>query len=410
MFLAVLGLSVLELGSALAADMNESDSEEVVEERRKDEAALNEDPEAQRRAIAEASDTDVPNQRSVSTSLEVYGSARIHAINRFDIETGDLESKLGDGNSRMGLRADWQYAPGWWLLVRGEIGLDLVESYTTRGEQIGDGGTTTRLAFAGLENETMMLLAGQNWSAYYQVAGITDRFAIFGGSASGVYNAGTAGQNTGTGRAEDVIQLRTYVQPDRWAPWLKPFNLNLQYQFEQPIPLLDNAKYEYGYGASAFLELQNEFGFGLAYNRAVVPDALATTGVSGLAGDAEAIALSTRGFGKRWYASFLVTRLKNMEVTDTGRYFDAEGIELYAQWELIDRWWLIGGFNALEPIDEDPLVGDFRIRYAVVGARFTFRSFERMLYAEYRIDDGRAVDGSKRKDEVTVGIRWDFSL
>lgn len=383
---------------------------EVVEERRIDEAALNEDPEEQRRALAQLPDTEVAEETEATTSFELYGSARVHAINTYDIETGSSEQKISDGNSRIGARADWQYSPGWWLIGRAELGIDLVENFTTRGDQFGDGGLTTRLLFAGVETRELTLTAGQNWSAYYQVAGITDRFAIFGSSASGVYNAATAGQQTGTGRAEDVIQLRTYVHPERWAPRLKPFKLNLQYQRGQPIPQVDDASYEYSYGASAFLEFQNEFGFGLAYNRAAVPENLVTAGTSGLNGDAEALAISTRGFGDRWYVSVLFTDLRNMETTDTGRYFDGRGFEMYAQWQVRDKWWLIGGYNALEPRDDEPEVGEYRVRYGIIGGRYTLKGFERMIFLEYRFDNGRTVDGSTGKDEFSIGMRWDFSI
>lgn len=390
-----------------AGEPHEKEPAEVVEERRVDEAAGIEDVEARRRALAQARDEDA--EYEARTELTPYGSARVHWINTFDPETLERKSRVGDGNSRIGLRGGWQFIPGWSLFGTYEAGLDLVENFSSRGELFGDGGMTTRLAYLGVEHEHVTVLAGQNWSAYYQVAGVTDRFAIFGGSASGVYNAGTAGQQMGTGRAEDVIQARTYVQPGRWAPWLKPFNLNLQYQAGQPIPGVDNAEFDDGVQASAFLETQSEFSVGIAYSRSLLPDEVPpAVAAVGMDGDAEAFAITTRMYGNRWYAALLYSRLKNMEVTDQGRYFDGDGIELYAQWEILDKWWLIGGYNWLEPDDEDPAIGEYRVRYTVLGARYSFRSFARMLYAEYRLDAGRFADGSKGKDEFTVGIRWDF--
>ena len=66
----------------------ESDVIEI-EERRTDEAALNEDPEAQRRARAFAAD-DAPGEvgsdtgkMQSTTSLEAYGSAHFHVINTY---------------------------------------------------------------------------------------------------------------------------------------------------------------------------------------------------------------------------------------------------------------------------------------------------------------------------------------
>ena len=282
--------------------------EEVVE-RRAEEALLNEDPEAQRQVRRELEEATEVAETPARYSWEFYGSARVHAINTFDVETGELRQRIGDGNSRLGLRGNWQYSPGWYLFGRYEGGFDLVENFSTRTDNSGNGGLTTRLAFLGVEHDSVTFAFGQNWSAYYQVAGITDRFAIFGGSASGVYNADTAGQQAGTGRAEDVFQVRTNVKPKNWVPWLKPFKLYAQYQLGQPIPKVDNLKYDFSYGFSAFLETQSEYGIGIAYNRAVVPDegqpALDRVGING---DSTALAISTRTFGDRWYVSVLYSR------------------------------------------------------------------------------------------------------
>lgn len=177
----------------------------------------------------------------------------------------------------------------------------------------------------------------------------------------------------------------------------------------QSIPGVDSAEFDYGYQASAFLETQKEFSVGIAYSRSILADeSLQPVAAAGIDGDAQALALTTRMYGKRWYAALLYSRLENMETTDQGRYFNADGLEFYAQWEVIDKSWLIGGYNWLEPDTEDPGIGKYRVRYAVIGGRHTFRSFERMLYAEYRIDDGRSVDGRRSKDEFTIGVRWDF--
>lgn len=237
---------------------------------------------------------------------------------------------------------------------------------------------------------------------------MTDRFAIFGGSASGVYNAGTAGGATGTGRADEILKARIYIDSDlQWFQHLKSGNPNLQVQRSQPIPRVDGAGYDFGAGASAWIETQSEYGITLAANFSRVPDSTLVRD-AGIDGDALAIAVSARTFGARWYVSALLTRLENIETMDQNRYINADGIEIYAQWEPIPNWWLIGGLNALEPDTDDPDAGEYRTRYGVIGARYSPSSFERMLYVEYRIDDSRTFDGSPLEDEITFGIRWDF--
>lgn len=384
--------------------------ESVIDNRRTDEAALNEDPEAQRRTRQQVSgEEDEPDAQWRQWEFDFYGSARVHLVRTFDIETLEHKDRISDGNSRIGARAEWEYLPDWHLFGRAELGFDVVESFSTRAQQFGDGGLETRLLFAGLDHANMTLVYGQNWSAYYQIAGITDRFAIYGGSASGIYNAGTVGQNTGTGRAEDVLQARFFIENEKWLGSLKPFNLNLQAQQSQPIPRVDGETFDYGFGASAWLETQTEFGIGLAYNRSHIEDIGRPAIIAaGMDGDAVAAAISSRWFGARWYISAVYTRLNNMETTDQGRYFNGNGLEIYGQWELIENWWLIGGWNGIEPDEEDPDVGEYRVAYAVVGGRYSFDSFKRMLYVEYRYNEGRLTDGTRLEDEITVGVRWDF--
>ena len=401
--------------TALQQESDDADEAEEIEERRSDEAALIEDPEAQRRALAlaaqeEAEELDTgPGEFEPESSIEFYGSARVHVINNYDVVTGDQSIRVGDGNSRAGARAEWEYRSGWYLYGRGELGFNLVDNFTTRGAQVGDDDFDVRLGYVGIDHENLSIVAGRNWSAYYQVAGVTDRFAIFGGSASGVYNARTAGNATGTGRADEVIQGRLYVTPgEGFFGNLKPFRLNLQYQLGQQIPFVPGEKYDFSYGASAFLETNNEYSIGIAYNRAEVPvDRMAILN-AGIDGDASALAFTTRAYSNRWYAALLFSRLRNMEVTNEGRYFNGTGIEFYAQWEFKENWWLIGGANVLEPDSDDPDVGAYRVRYAVIGGRYSFDSFRRMIYVEHRLDDGRLVDGSLPKNELTIGVRWDF--
>ena len=408
----VLLAAVLLAAEFAAAEDDPSAAEEQISTEtqgtRLDEAALEEDPEARRRKETDAGVEQAPTADRGRFSLDLYGSVRTNVINTFDPETGDRSVRVGDGNSRAGARVSWEYAPGWNLIGRGEAGFDAINQFTTRGPEDGDGGLTRRLLFAGVDSDNLTLTYGTDWSTFYSIAGITDRFAIFGGSASGVYNAGTAGNATGTGRADEILKARIWVDSDVWMfSGLKPGSVNLQYQQSQPIPRVDGASYDYGVGASAWIETQTEYGIGIAYNVSRVPDSAAVRD-AGIDGDAIALALSTRMFGERWYASLLLTRLENVETTDLDRYFNGDGIEVYAQWEVFPKWWLIGGLNALEPDSDDPDAGEYRVRYGVIGGRYSIRSFERMLYFEYRIDDSRSFDGSPLSDEVTFGLRWDF--
>jgi predicted porin len=250
---------------------------------------------------------------------------------------------------------------------------------------------------------------GKNWSTYYQVSSFTDKFQGAGGSASGTYNAGTDGGSTGTGRADRVLQTRSSFKITPKLLPAKPFRINAQFQYGEPIPAVDGATYGLTVGLSAVYELQNDFEVGLAYNHANVQrlnDPVVKA--AGLEGDAQALVLGARWFNDRWYVATVVSRLLNHETTDENIYFDGTGWELYSQYQFHGPWYVVGGWNILEPDSGQPRAGVYRVKYGVAGVRYTFDQFRRMLYFNVRLDDGRATDGDTAGDIYTVGVRWDF--
>jgi predicted porin len=369
------------------------------------EAELNEDPEAQRRSkIAEE-----PELELTWPTIHFYGSVRLHAIEYFDEIELDSGLAVGDGASRIGVRGDWDFSKKWWLFGRAEAGFDVLDTFTAKGIGLDDNkGLESRLLYGGIDSDNLAVTFGKNWSAYYKIAGMADRFSIFGGQASGVYSAATDGGAIGTGRADDVLQVRLYTSSLK-ALRIKPFNFNVQYQKGQPIPHVKNRDYGQAWGASAWLESQKDYGIGIAVQVTDVenPDDPLIQ-AAGITGNATAIASSFRFFGDHWYSALVVARLENIVITNDFKYINGYGAELYTQWEFKDRWWMIAGANFLEPDDDDIDAGEFNVRYGIVGLRYTFDSFKRMLYAEYRIDYGQLVDGTPRPNEITFGVRWDF--
>lgn len=376
----------------------------VKEETRERERDAGEDPLAKDLSEKE----DLPERQLFRPNkLALYGSLRVRYV-----ETDSI-SEFNDGGSRIGLNGELQFHPDFWLLGRAEVGFNLLG---TLGDVFGNSGNlgdgdnvSRRLLYAAVETPSTILLYGKNWSTYYQVSGITDRFTSFGGSASGTYNAFTDGGATGTGRADNVLQSRLAVDflPERLK--IKPFRLNLQIQPGQAIPLADGIKYDYSFGLSAILETEGEFNLGIAYNHAVIDsDDLPALRLKGIDGDARALVLGTRVFGDKGYFATTVSFLENHEVTDEGIYFDGWGWEVFSSYNLYKQWWAIGGLNVLEPYKDQVLAKDFRIRYGVLGLRYSFEGFHKMLYTEVRLGESISADGTRLGNVYTVGIRWDL--
>ena len=377
-------------------------SSETARER---EQTAEEDPMARRRSDRV---DRVDDWSKLPDELELYASARL----RYNLSDG--ESIWGDGGSRAGLSGQWQFRPKAWLFGRAEAGFNLLDQASALLNPKGrssnlDDDVFARLAYAGVETPDLIAMVGKNWSTYYQVAGFTDRFEGTGGDASGAFNANTDGGATGTGRADRVLQSRFLIDffPDNW--WVKPFNLNVQMQHGESIPSVAGVDYGTSFGLSAILQLLNDYTVGIAYNEAKVRDTddQRVRG-AGIDGNARALLLGTKWYGDKWYLGIIASWLDNHETTNEGIYFDAWGSELFASYQIADRWWLLGGWNYLKPRSGETQAGAYRINYGVLGLRYTFRDFERMIYAEIRLDDGHNADGSATKNVYSVGLRWDF--
>ena len=259
--------------------------------------------------------------------------------------------------------------------------------------------------------ETPELIAsfGKTWSTYYQVTGFTDLFDSTGGSASGTYNAQTDGGPTGTGRADAVLQTRLTVD---WFPeslHVKPFDMNVQLQYDRKIPHVEDARYGLALGLSGVFKTKRDTEVGVAYNYADVTDERAPAVVaSGIDGDTHALAISARRISERWYLASTVARLLNHETTDQKRYVDAWGWEVYGRYRLFGKLWAVGGWNWLKPDRGQPLAGQYRLKYGVLGLRYSIKEFRRLIYFEARFDKSRNADGTEIGDSAAFGIRWDF--
>jgi len=357
----------------------------------------------------EATTLETPEPSVIREKVfDVYGSLRLRLGN----SDGDI--KLSDGGSRIGVDAEYPLLTKLNVFGRAELGfnllseLDLLDATDRPPEDQEGNSFFKRLLYVGFEVPGYFLIYGKNWSAYYKVAGFTDRFAGTGGNASGTYNAGTDGGATGTGRAQGVLQTRLQMGKISEVNGIKPFNLNLQVQHGEPIPRVDGAHYGTAVGLSAIHQVRPNLGIGIAYNIAQIND-LDDPDIrnAGLDGDAQAILVGVRQFGDKWYLGTVVSRLLNQDTTDQGKYFDGWGWEVYGQYQLRENIWLTGGWNYLRP-DSDPLNGDYEIKYGVVGLRYSQDGFKNMIYANVQLEQSRLTDGERKDNVYSIGVRWNL--
>lgn len=342
------------------------------------------------------------------TGFDVYGSIRLRAREQDD------KDEFQDGGSRIGAEAHWQLGQDYFLFGRYEAGFNLLsnlEFASEPGEETGEirDSLFNRLGYIGMVAPFGYLAAGKNWSTYYAVAGLTDRFSGTGGSASGTFNANSDGGATGTGRADDVLQskLSLEVLPHKL---FKPFNFNVQVQQGNPIPYGGGAEYGTAFGVSALMTTQNNFTVGVAYNYADIDlNTYPSLRDIGISGSARALLLGARAFGERWYAGLLVSRLENHETTSGGIYFHGWGSELYAQYQLTNRFWAVGGYNILKPDSDQVQAGAYEVEYALLELRYSIDDFRRMVFANVKFNDSSLANGTPAGNVFTIGVQWDLS-
>jgi predicted porin len=385
----------------------EQDKYQVADEVRERELGAEEDPLARQQSEHIETPDEViaePDQ------FRLYGSVRVR------YRDADAGSFWGDGGSRFGLSGRWQFRPETWLFGRGEAGINLLDTADlvfNRGDRppdtrLGDE-VFLRLLYLGIETPDIMLTAGKNWSTYYRVSSFTDRFQGTGASASGTYNAGTDGGNTGTGRADGVLQTRGLLGTIRPTSILKPLNLNFQLQHGQPIPKVDGIDYKTTIGFSTVLETGQGVAVGFAYNHANIDSAdLPALSAVGIDGDATAAIIGLRWYGDDWYSGTVVSRLENHETTGKNIYFDGTGWEAYGQYRVYKKWWAVGGWNILEPDDSEVQAGDYKVDYGVIGVRYSFQGFRQMIFANARLESSTTQDGLELGNVYTIGVRWDL--
>ncbi len=366
------------------------------------ELEANENPFAQKKqAVLSASDS--------TSRFEFYSSIRVR--NR----RTDSDDVLEDFGSRVGLDGWYETGPRQWVFARYELGFNLLEeldfdSSSSRPDQEFGRTVFTRLGYVGMQFGENVLVIGKNWSTYYQVAAFTDRFDSVGGQASGAFNVQTDGGASGTGRADEVLQGQLQAGVFGKSAKRKPLEINLQVQARQGIPGLAGFKYERAFGISSVLGIASDFDIGIAYNRGEIDiERIPVENRNGLDGDLSAWLLGARWHNDDWYLGATWSRSSNLHTTDTLTYFDGEGVELYGQYRIAPNVWVLAGVNKLDPDSDQSQAGEYQLEYAVLGLRYLFGGFSRMVYLESRIGSGSNEDGTDDDNQVILGLRWGFN-
>ncbi len=336
-------------------------------------------------------------------NVDIYGSFRTF------VEAGAGDPTLNDGSSRLGLRIGREFSDGKTVFGRLEWKVNLVDndSEFLSGESPGGGGIvvrpepesqvlSTRLGYLGTRIDGVgEFTFGKQWSVYYDVAGWTDNFNVYGGSGLSVYAAGTDGGIVGSGRADNAVIFRN----ERGK-----VSYGLQTQLKTSA---DNDDYR-GLGGSFIVSPTDAWDIGLAFAGARVKGDFET-----ITGDAETgvAALGARYHSGPWNAAFSIAAWENHEAIffqDDTLIYDGVGAELFASYEYSERLQLYGGINYTDPDINDPRVDpDFGVEFLILGASL-FATKESFGYIELLLSNGKDENGVRVDSVISAGYRFDF--
>jgi len=339
---------------------------------------------------------------ALSDTMDLYGSMRLFA------EMGAEDPSLNDGSSRLGISLAREMNNGRTVFGRIEWKVNLVDndsqfvvSDSTSGgivarDEDTDSALSTRLGYLGVRFENIgELTFGKQWSVYYDVAGWTDSFNVYGGAALSVFAAGTDGGSLGSGRAEDAII---------WRNARGKFSYGLQTQLKTSA---DGDDFESLGGSLIFAPNDRwEIGTAFAANRIEGAFEVATgDDNSGVA------TLGVRYHSGPWNTAFSIASWENHEsifFDDDTLIYDGVGAELYVDYAYSDRLHVYGGFNYTDPDIDDPRVdADFGVEQLLFGASW-FATEESFAYLEALLSGGRDINGRHVDSVVSTGLRFDF--
>lgn len=351
-------------------------------------------------------------------SAAMRGYLGVHGV------VGESDGHVQDGNSRIGLAFDAPVAD-WNVGFYGEWAVRAVSRdsrLTLRGDELGAEPSDSNDPFSLRQGKVSashqrwgLVSGGKQWSVYYDVAGITDSFLVFGGDASGTYNFGGDGGLSGTGRADAALTWR--FEP------LSGLKIGLQTQSEPGDIDVDSERCDPALGSCSG-SFERSYGASLKYRLPTLPLAL---GVAANLAQVElnwlgqrrevddkawvaAVSYGEAAMAEGLYLALLYGASQNHELDGAGRIFDSWGNELYLSYGWANGWSLYGGYNWLEADDDDyaaaitdPAARSYIKRYAAVGVNriWTPRVW---TYLELKVDDSD-LNGEAGEDLAVLGVR-----
>ncbi|WP_298902608.1 porin [uncultured Psychroserpens sp.] len=336
----------------------------------------------------------------ITSRVTPYGSIRLGAgfADEGEIGVSNNAPRIGlKFNHRLSQNEDDNFN----IIGRVEFGLNLTSRDDTvqfavdadEGiAQVGDA-VFTRIGYAGVSYKEFSLIFGKNNSIYYSLAASElDNFLAFGGTGLGVWNISDGGIS-GTGRANQVLQLN-----------YKKEGLSLAAQ-AQTRNISENSESIDTYGFGANYKIKG-FAIGIAYNK--VNDGVEDPEPNQAKVDDEAFITAASFEKNRFRVALSYGIFKNHHRTGD-MFYDSKGIEFYSRYKFSTnmRWHVAAGFSSLKP-DSGQNLGDFDTKFGITEIGYNFKKSSH-IFISTKQDFSKNSSGEDRSQNIYgVGIRFAF--
>ncbi len=332
-------------------------------------------------------------------SVQPYGTFE------YALAGGQHDMNIVEIVPRIGLKGKWYFDNNhdYYFFTTAEVGLHLSKrnDHISISSDPGGSYATTesalyaRLGYIGISTPYGNISMGKQWGVHYNLGGYIDNMYMFGADAIGVYNAGTDGGPSGTGRADQVLKYEITINK---------FWFGLQGQYRNSSN--NSVYFADSFGAAAMYD----FGgvkLGASYNK--VFDGVENPKHGEASIDDEFVSALIDFSNENFHFGILANAFTNHERNDTLAFFNGWGIEYNLKYNFGKKkeWSFVNNSSILMPFSDQDMQY-YSNRYSFELARRFSKNT--VLFAGFRIDNSRMSDGSKsNQHHYAIGFYYNFN-
>jgi len=352
--------------------------------------------------LSNAQEKDTTNNNKVADALK---SVTPYGTFEYAFGGNKLGMAVVEIIPRIGVKGKWYFdeSDKYYFFTTAEVGLHLVNRNdyiaisSDPGEQYSKVNQTfyARQGYIGIGTPYGRISLGKQWGVHYTLAGNVDNMYMFGGFAIGVYNAGTDGGPSGTGRADQALKYELEKGN---------YYIGLQGQFRDVSS--NNSHFADAVSAATSYKIGN-IKIGVSYAKVFDGVDSVTHGEAKI--NDEMIA-AFFGFDKNNVHFAVIGQFfNNHEYTDLKRFYKGYGIEynLKINFGKQKRWSFVNNIAYMVPFKSEGLNYISNWYAFEIARRFSLNT---VLFAGFKLDAGTLSDGSHdRMHTIAGGFYYNFN-